>query len=261
MMPLHFQTILIPVDFTANTEAAVSKGLELAHHTERLHLLYVLQPPPFALSPVNEKEYLKASGALELWKEKIQHLKKNMVVHTSIVTAAGIQEAIIAKIIATDADLVVIGQRRAGRFTMRRRVLPSQIQKATGAAVLIVRPGALQQPLKTVVVPVLENISHQHLDALGKLCQSVRVKVHLATFTEEGTMPFDKAGALLRTYQWLQQSLHCPVEYTILHGQNRRRALMEYTHRIGADLLLAPRELQPRWRHQYSPTGPCLFTV
>jgi hypothetical protein len=77
------------------------------------------------------------------------------------------------------------------------------------------------------------------MDAITALSRKTSLKVYLVTFSDENNIPADfSASALLKVYQWLKDSIHCQVEYSVLHGSNKAKALMLFAEKINADVLL-----------------------
>jgi hypothetical protein len=53
-------------------------------------------------------------------------------------------------------------------------------------------------------------------------------------------------SALLQVYQWLKTSIHCPVEYAVLEGQNKAKSILDYAEKVNADILLIHPESESR---------------
>jgi len=46
------------------------------------------------------------------------------------------------------------------------------------------------------------------------------------------------ASTLLELYKWIKTVVGCPVEYAVLQGRNKARAILKYAAGINADILL-----------------------
>lgn len=232
-MSFSFKTILIPVDFSINSEVAINKAMELAEKDTAFHLIHVLNN----LFNRQEKE---AENRLQQWKVYIQKVLPFAPVQTWLVPAGPVQEIITGKTKEIGADLVVIGKKSNNSwFTFLNTVLPGQLAEQTQSAVLTVKPGSLRNRIKTVVVPVIDEIPNPKIEVIETLCRKAKIKVYLVAFrngmhVQEGF----SASPLLKSYQWLKNRLHCQIEYSVLQGYNKARALLLYAEKIEADILL-----------------------
>jgi nucleotide-binding universal stress UspA family protein len=242
-MQSGFNTILIPVDFTINTETAIKKALEVVDIKDAsIHLLHVLTQNNSLTDRAQSNDWMNHTNALEKlnqWKQVIEEIVPGVKVIYWL-QYGPVQAAIEKKAAELDADLIVIGKQNAHYwFPFLNTVMPSDLETISGTAVLTVRPGALHHTIKTVVVPVSETVPHHKMEVITALCKRTNIKIHLVTFAA-GTEMIDKAAAtpLLKVYQWLKNALHCPVEYALLEGQNKAKAVLAYAEKIDADILL-----------------------
>lgn len=246
-MPFAFKTILIPVDFSINTEVAINKALELAEAEASIHLVHVLEEELSTNSSATASKGIdlqQAQNKMEQWKNCIGKTLPSSKVHVSITAASSVQEVIEKKVKMLQADLVVIGKNCSHTwFPFLNTVLPGELAEKTNTAVLTVKPGSLHNKIRTVVVPVTDDIPYHKMEILATLCKKFKVRVYLATFCKGPHLPESfSASPLLKTYQWLKNVLHCQVEYSVLHGHNKARTLLTYSEKIQADILL----LNPR---------------
>jgi len=253
-MLASFKNILIPVDFTLNTEVAVTKTLELINgEGATIHLLHVLGPAyPFA----KEKLLLEEKKLIE-WKETIKDYYPEVSVQLWSVKSFSVQKAIREKAQDISADLIVIAQTsRHNWMPVLKTVLPMRLATSTRIAVLTVKPGALHNRPKTIVVPITDAMPEIKVRALESLCKNTRLNVHLVTFVDaRNVLPEISASALLKVYQLLKARLHCPVEYAVMHGQNKAKALLQYAEKNNADILLVypKKETQLGWWNHHIP--------
>ncbi len=230
-----FQNILVPVDFSFNTEVAVSKALELAGvGPARLSLLHVCK------SAVEGDEQVRLEEALQVWKEVVEARNGGLEVQALLQPARNVQEGIRKVSVATRADLIVIARQREPHwFSLFPEVMPMRLAEQTRVPVLSVQPGALHARVRTVVVPISEQLPRRKMETLEVLCRSGgRIHVHLVTHIDQSGPSQYSAAALLDGYQWLQRRLRCPIEYSVVHGSNKARSILNYAHRVEADLLL-----------------------
>jgi len=246
-----FKNILVPVDFSVNTEVAINKTLELIEEGSVIHLLHVIRP-----GQSRKKEiYADHKRKLNEWKETIEDYHPSIIVELSVAISGSVQNAIKQKAEEINAGLVVIGQSSTHYWlTVLKTVLPMQLAASTHIPVLTVKPGALHNKPKTVIVPIADEIPDIKINALELLCKKARLNIHLVTFIDDKNAPSEfSASALLQVYQWLKAKLHCPVEYAVMHGPNRAKAILQYAEKNNADILLVypKKETQLGWWNQH----------
>lgn len=246
-MNFSFKTILIPVDFSINSEVAISKALELAKTDANFHLLHVVNDladmniaKAEAMASGKFIDPAEANNMLNQWKDCIKDVLPSAQVCTWISASPSIQNAISKKAKEIGADLIVIGKNSNHTWLpFLNTVLPVEIAEAANAAVLTVKPGSLHNKIKTVVVPVTDEMPQHKMEVIAMLCKKDRIKVYLVTFINGSQMQEQfSASPLLKTYQWLKSVLHCQVEYSVLHGYNKAKAVLAYAEKTGADILL-----------------------
>ena len=119
--------------------------------------------------------------------------------------------------------------------------------RETGIAVLTVKPGAVNNDIRTVLVPISTDASADKTEVVSAFCRKFRVKIYLATFLNNGNAPSSlHTSSLLQMYQLLKTSTNCPVEYAVLHGSNKARAILNYAEKINADVLLLHPETETK---------------
>jgi nucleotide-binding universal stress UspA family protein len=251
-MPDSFKNILIPVDLSMHTETAVRKGLELADDGTNICLLHVFRQGVFAgiMPSAEDEDSMRLhliKEQLEFWKDKITsagHVK----VSTAVITDGSVQNAIIHKAGEIRADLIIIVKHsRHAWFPFLNRVSCGGIVLKTGITVLTVRPCAYQNMIKTVVVPIADEAIKNKMDIVSAICRKFKVKIHLVTFTDESKQTSDNhTSSLLQVYQWVKSSIHCPVDYAVLNGTNKARAILDYAEGANADFLLLYPESETR---------------
>lgn len=251
-MRMHsFKKILVPVDFTVNTEVAINKSLELIDDEDsEIHLLHVKKSTAFKKDAHNDLEI-----KLTQWKEAIEDDHPSISVHVWMNNYSSIQVMVMQKAQEINADLIVIGQSSSHSWLPAlKTVLPMRLATATHIPVLTVKPGALKNKTKTVVVPVDGEIPEIKIQALDSLCTKTRLNIHLVTFAnDKKVLPEVSASVLLQMFQRLKARLHCPVEYAVLNGSNRAKAILNYAEKNSADILLVypKKETQLSWWDQH----------
>lgn len=248
-MNSSFKNILIPVDLSINTEVAVEKGLELADNGTTIHLLYVQNYTLSGLKASVQKylshgNYLSENKIieqkLEQWKRKIEECTNAIEVCSWIIIEDSIQYAIEKKAQQLGVDLIIIAKSsHHSWFPFLNTVISSKMVQKTGIPVLTVKPGAINNKIKTVIVPIADETTKNKIELITTICRKFKVKIHLVIFMNNENEESDfYASSLLQVYQWLKSSVHCPVEYAVLPGHNKAKAILQYAEKINADILL-----------------------
>jgi nucleotide-binding universal stress UspA family protein len=140
--------ILVPVDFSPPSDAALRYAIELAHRLDaRLDLLHVFQVPTFAFPdaviPVPAQTVVELRTASEERLEVLQREATAAGLRTSVVIADGTPFVEIVRTARSQAaDLVIMGTH--GRSGLRHALLGSVAEKVVRKApcpVLVVRGG------------------------------------------------------------------------------------------------------------------------
>lgn len=248
-MPESFSNILVPVDFTLNTEVVLQKALELADESSILHLLHVRKSPgllsvlpPFvsrAACFYAPKE--AARNSLLQLEKSVREISPGITIKLKLVSGRPLREALVRQAKKCRADLVVLGKSSSRSWLpLSHTSLSHQLAADARCSVLTVKPGAMNHRIRTVVVPVSGEVPVNKMRALQAICRKGRTNIHLVAFAQEEETPLDDTSStLLNVYQWLKTSIGCPVEYAVLKGENKTRALLRYAAKTDADILLA----------------------
>jgi nucleotide-binding universal stress UspA family protein len=256
-MQSGFKTILVPVDFSINTEIAVRKALEVADlHDATIHLLHVLQENnPFGKD--NTNGWMGHTSALEKltqWKKTIEETLP-MIQVCYWIQYGQVQATIEKKALEIDADLIVIGKQHTHYwFSFLNTVVPSDLSNSSGAAILTAKRGSLYHKIRTIVVPVAGSVPHNKMEIISSLCRRTNIRIHLVAFSIENHEN-SATTPLLKVYQWLKNTLHCQVEYALLNGNNKARSVLAYAEKINADILLLHQDTETKigWPNKQLP--------
>lgn len=244
-MSVRFNTVLIPVDFTLNTEVAIAKTLGLIEGAGAdIHLLHVHQPGLIArmmtdLTGGNASHAKKIQDKLSYLAQRISKVKPDMNVHCWIDEARPVEQAVAEKAMQLRADLVVIGKHSAGSFLpINRKVIPAMIASSTGIPVLTVKPGSLKNPIRTVVVPVGPKFPKKKLELLDVWRSRPGFAIRLVSCLSHDKNESYAKESLLNTFRLLQLNWPGPVQYDVLRGNNQAKALLKYCYKVNADMLI-----------------------
>jgi len=234
-MTAAFQNILVPVDFTINTDVAIRKALDICHPEAALHLLHVQQPGGLSTRTLNRG----AASTLSALKRNTEAQLPSGTVHTWSAMGGTVQESIIARAQELSPDLVVIGKKAHHSWLpFLNTVVPAAIARDTGCPVLTVKPGSLQSQVRSVLMTVSGEMPLKKLELVQALRHKMHMKIFLVSFLQEGGGDDISSDALVKTYRWLKDTMHCNVEYSVLHGINRGRSMLQHAEKVGADILI-----------------------
>lgn len=251
-MAKRFNSILVPVDFSENTDIAISKALSMSPCEGCiLHLLHVQQ-----IGHRNFLQFLKQLFRGYSWKQvqtginnsemKLVNLKQSVEagrndikVHTSVCYGETVENMITKKAVNLGVDLVVLGKRsRHSSLPNLNTVIPSRIALSTGVPVLTVKPGSLYNTVKKVVIPVGPDYPASKLSVVEALQNEPGMEIMLVVFPYEANNHAYSKQALLNAFRTLKSQSSNPVRYEVLQGKNKARALVNYCMRIDADMLI-----------------------
>lgn len=250
-MHKYFNSILIPVDLSVNTELAVKKGVELADEGTVIHLLHI-QNHFASFLPNATKEYFirnnnltdegYVDNCLVQWKKTIEESRPVKVCVWNMV-ASSIQDTIVQKAKQLNVNLIIIGKHSSHSwFPFLNTVNPTHLVQNTGITVLTAKPGSMYNKVKKIVVPVSTRSVYDKMEIIIALNRKFKLRLYLATIMDKHREPLGfYAASLLDLYKWVKTTVHCPVEYVVLKGNNKAKAILNYAEKIQADgLLLYP---------------------
>lgn len=227
-----FTHILIPVDFTGNTETSVQKAIELVSSNGLISLLHVL--------PDNEAATeLHAENEMNVLKEMIIEATGDISVETYINPGGNLPDVITGYSKIIRPDLIIVARKKVRRvFRFLYSVSPHELSERSGCPVLSLKTNSRPAPIRTIVVYISSKPTVPNLEPLRILSNRFRVKVYLVAFNQDDLSRTMYTSGFLQIFQWLKSTLHCQVECCILNDQNRSKALATFGRKIDADILL-----------------------
>jgi len=251
-----FKDILIPIDLTVNTEVAVNKALDLANAGATIHLLHVQNAAYYSGEYKNNHQQVTMSTdeMLAEWKYMIEESTNGIKVCLWTSMNESVQKAIVRKAKQLHADLVIIGKNsNHSWFPFLNTVVPSKVAQATKIPVLTVKPGSLNKKVRTIIVPVASGTPEPKLEALSAICKKFTVKIYLVSFMTNHAPADFYSSALLLLYKRIRAFSASPVEYAVLHGSNKAKAILDYANEMNADMLLVHPDVETKigWPSKY----------
>lgn len=231
-MCLSFQNILIPVDFTINTEFAVKNALVLSDPCNAvIHLFHVENKTQPFLSASSETRLLQI-------KENIQEAYEYIQVEIHIISGGTVQSQIIRKARELKTDLIIIVKHNDKNwFTLLNALNSSLIAKKTNCAVLNIRVGTILHKIRSVVMPIRSFFPTRKIALLPALTRKQRPVIHLVTVQRRYRRAV-YSKVFTDTYRHLSGDLHYPVNHKMITGNNYAGKIMKYAMNIEADLIM-----------------------
>jgi len=245
-----FSNILIPVDFSINTEIAVQKALWFAGQgNTTIHLLHVINTTPhvggFYVHGFSMSLPLTTSSLKTLSETRMEEIKcrildsaSNTAVTIRVVKNEPIQDTIIHFASKLQTDLIIIGKNKNHNwFPFLKTINANAVSTQTKSAVLTVKPGGISNKIKSVVIPIGITKPERKIELLSAVTGSNRPRIHLVIFFKKDD-PDKCHSVFLETYRTLSEYLHYPVEYEILTGSNTAKIIYDYARSVRADMLI-----------------------
>jgi nucleotide-binding universal stress UspA family protein len=243
-----FTDILLPLDFSLNTELAVKKAIELGTPGKtNVHLFHVKPGFSFAFRVSDDALALHAKDKslkapiekLDKWKARITEGLPGIDVNMEIQRGGDVEGAIIEKARTLQPDLIILAKRSNHfLFPFLNTVSPDRLTIETNCPVLTIKTGSQYKKTKLIVIPVSDHIPKRKLELVETLARKFNMEIHLLAIINEKSDLHFSSHALLETFRHLKEKHHCNVTYQVLHGKNRVKALLEYSQQVNADILL-----------------------
>lgn len=246
----YFKNILIPVDFTVNTDTAINNAVAVSDAKNTIiHLLHVelntctvfaynlngafVMPPA---KPTKSEE--NVSELLNKIKKNLIQLNPTVRVQTYIEKGKTVQQAIIDRAKLILPDLIVISKRQGHSWPFFSNALNcSLIARETKCAILNVAPGTLLTKIKTIVMPLRSFLPGRKMALLSAVARNQKPTVHLVTMFNKNPDPIE-SEVFIDTYRSLSQVLHYPVNHKVAFGNNAAKNILKYARDIEADIVL-----------------------
>lgn len=249
-MSIQFKNILIPVDFSINTEIAVKKALGLIDSEDAvIHLVHVVRSfiPALGLhtyfadnilSDTSETEH--ATRRLREWQMSIMETMQDLIVHIHLFKGGTVQHHVAKLAKRIHPQLIIIGKHNYHNwFTFLNTIDPNKLGKLTNCPVLTVKVGSLNNRIRSIVFPVKCFVPNRKIDLLITLARKYRARVYLVILVDPANAkPTPLYNAFVDTYRLLKSSLRSPIEHKAVTGSNLAKATLDFAQSINADMIL-----------------------
>jgi nucleotide-binding universal stress UspA family protein len=243
-MPATFDKILIPVDFSLNTEIAVKKAVELVGPDQStIHLLHVVRS---ARTAKGQFRVWVAGRDLTQLKYSIQQSGPRINVKLHVLPGRSVRETIIESATMLGPDLIIIGKHRSPRrWFSSVGISPDIVARRSNCPVLTVKPGAIDNRTRLIVLPIRDFLPERKLEWAVLLAKRFKAQVHLLAVGDDA-VPKDGmlSQTFLKAYHHLREKLHHPVEYSAATRHSPAKAALSYAELIMADMILVNPETE-----------------
>ncbi|HTQ63837.1 MAG TPA: universal stress protein [Puia sp.] len=246
-----FRKILVPLDFTINSDIAISKAMDLIDSEAGVISLVHVRKPVFAFSKLLSSGNMETTVAeiyteseiqqkLEGYKLLIQDKLPGLLIETGNYENMIVQKGIIRFSRLFAPDLIIIGRRGNKRYLpLRRQISPGHIAKKTNCPVLTIKPGAVATKIKDIVLPITNRVPERKLDLAIRISKKFNAKVHLVAFPINHRSENNGDGTLIECFHKIKEKIPLLVRLAPLEGSSLVRATLSYAEFINADMILA----------------------
>jgi nucleotide-binding universal stress UspA family protein len=239
-MRAAFNNILVPVDFSINTEIAVQKAIGLIGTANAsIQLLHVVRIRK-QTTPRGKYEIHEAEEKLMQWNAVLKDSLPDVEVTSRLEVSPSVQPVIVQAARDFHSDLVIIGrQGDRRRWPFFPTVSPDAIACKTDCPVLTAKPGSFHHKTRLIVVPVQDFVPERRLELAVIIARKFRAQIHLILLQDgSGSPRREPSQAFIRTYHQLREKLHHPIEFSAVPLQNAAKAALNYAESVMADMIL-----------------------
>lgn len=243
-MAINFNKLLVPVDFSLNTEIAIHKAAALLGRDKAiLHLLHVIHPKSSAAAQK------KAENALHALREHTS-LSLGLIVKAHLLKGSSVQHQIIDCARILNPDLIIIGKQNIHRrwwpfqalfphFPFFQSLFPHKLAQKTNCPVLTAKPGSVDNRTKIIVIPIRDSLPERKLEWGILLAKKYKAQIHLLAIQEQ---PQQQTSGMpqvfLQAYHHLREQLQHPIEFSASTRQSPAIAALNYAELIMADMIV-----------------------
>ncbi len=250
-MQATFKKILVPVDFTVNSEMAIRKAIDLidrqgsvmvlVHILKPLFSLNIFSSAGFIVSPASEiLSRSEMMAKFRQYEHTIKSVSENIRVEIIITEVGPVQRNIIqiAKYLAP--DLIIISKTSNGHLLpISNKVSPARIAKKSGCPVLTIKQGSSIHAIRNIVLPVNDTIPDRKLEMAVMMAKKFNARVHLVTFSSKSNTGNETEHALIESFLTIKESIPLMLKHGALKGRSLAKATLSYAELINADMILA----------------------
>jgi nucleotide-binding universal stress UspA family protein len=236
-MTTAFNKILIPVDFSVNTEIAIKKALAfIERQRAEIHLVHVVRRKD---RPAAKFIQWEAEKKLDHWKAFIEETTNEITVHFTVLRGWSVEQMIIEAAAMFSPGLIIIGKRdKKLLWPFHPSISPDHIARKSHCPVLTVKLGAMDSRTKVIVLPIRDKVPERKIKLAILIARRCRAQVHLLVIGENDKSAEGQPQPFISAYHHIRENLHQPVEYHPISRHNTARATLHYAESVMADMIL-----------------------
>lgn len=238
-MAIVFKKVVVPVDFSSNTDLAVARAIGLIGGEKAvLYLVHVTRSGNGLTATLSQE--------MAAWVRRLGESYQHLQVETHIIRGISVERALIGFIRRLRPDLVVIGKKQGrSAWFFARGISPGKVAKRTNCPVLTVKPDQVEKRMKIIVIPISGQLSERKLEWGILLAKKYKAQIHLLAVKEEGAEE-RMHDVFLQAYHHLREGLRHPVAFSTSAQLNPAKAALSYAKSIKADLILVNPGMESR---------------
>lgn len=256
VMQKLFNKILVPVDFSRQSDIAVEKAVQIAvEYRCSIHLLHAISVEPFAAMAAAGPYLLTGCEGADNYNETAFHLKKicdRIITSTEGVVKASCHillgswtQSVIDLVNETGADLVLTGQKN-GLFMKGKTTLnPDTVAEKTNVPVITLPPGGSMPELSSVLIPVTNFLPLRKLIYGVYFAAHYNAVIRLLAIGDHSSSSLTQ-HYLQRSYQLIKENCTLKTELEIAGKGNIAGAISGCTKAKPASLVIVNPRTQTR---------------
>ncbi|MDN3656686.1 universal stress protein [Ferruginibacter paludis] len=243
-----FNKILVPVDFSPRSKAAVEKAVEIAQQYNcQIHLLHVANHSPFTTIALAEGHTMVPAIMVEN-KVELEAQMKRLIKYIELLATDTVQvfcgiregswnESVVEYVYDNHIDLVLIGQNRSALTKRKMFVNPDFIAEKTNIPVITIPSNRRLTKLYSIVIPVTNFLPVRKL-MYGVYIGSFYNTTIKLLGVENERVKKQVQYYLAKSLQLITDNCDVRVETEIIVSENVAEAVHEFAMLQSADLVI-----------------------
>ncbi len=245
-----FKRILVPIDFTAGSEIAIHKAVQLAEPSEAVICLLYICKPLFSLNIFSSTGYIVAPATeiltiteieqkIRSYKSYINEHLDSVIVETVISEAGKLQQKIEETAGLFGPDLIILYKRGSkSLFHFLNPITPERIAQKTDCPVLTIKEGSEERKIRNIVLPVTQRVPARKLEIAIKLAKVFNARIHLISFPDCSDEEKKSDHAFIESFKKIRENASLIIKHGPVFGNDIARAVLKYAESVQADMIL-----------------------
>lgn len=244
-----FKRVAIPVAEDIDIEYSLRRLFELKEHNDVLHIHFIYFTDAHnnillklfsRLFYTSKKSIFFAEEEASYYAQKIKTEKNYCITVTAKLGEANITKSFIKYFQESTIDtLIYCRRKKALSSEITRKTNFNKLAKKTKCAILGINPGAVDQTIKNILLPVNNELSNKNIQAAIYMAHKNKSNIHLITFLDYGKEDHckRKIDTFYQTYKLLKECGFSP-HYRIISKNDTQENLLHYAEQMHSNLIL-----------------------